>query len=101
MLLQYVIFLLQVVITQKPDLKTRLLQSAKKTADLKKRAVSISWATPGKIGSLIFAMCTLLFLNTYIYMYMSIMVMVSTYKLHAFHILLLLVLIYINTVQVN
>lgn len=37
----------QVVITQKPDIKTRLLQSAKKTADTKKRAVSISWATPG------------------------------------------------------
>lgn len=41
------VVLSQVVITQKPDIKTRLLQSAKKTADTKKRAVSISWATPG------------------------------------------------------
>lgn len=42
----------QVVITQKPDIKTRLLQSAKKTADTKKRAVSISWATPGQLKEL-------------------------------------------------
>ncbi|XP_061196904.1 kinesin-like protein KIF20B [Saccostrea echinata] len=42
----------QVVITQKQDLKSRLLQSAKKTADLKKRAVSISWATPGQLREL-------------------------------------------------